>query len=68
MNSALEKANAKAKELEELITLYIMEKCAKCPDINNLERCSECEDIDYVRASNALDFLNMVMQSLEPLF
>jgi hypothetical protein len=67
MNSALKKANVKAQELEELLTLFLMEKCAECPEINDLKRCSQCEDIDYVRVSNALDFLKMAQESLEPL-
>ena len=66
MNS-LEQAKAKAQELEEFLTLYLMEKCAKCSEINNLERCENCDDIDYVRVSNALDFHRMAQESLEPI-
>ena len=48
MNSALEKANAKSHELEELLTFFLLKKCAECPYINNLERCAHCDDIDYM--------------------
>ena len=68
MNSVLDQVNVKAQEFEELLTVFLLEKCAECPDINNLERCSHCDDIDYVRVSNALDFLRMARESLEPLF
>ena len=68
MTSSLDKANAKAQELEELLTLFLMEKCAECSEINNLERCENCDDIDYVRVSNALDFIRMAKESLEPIF
>ena len=44
------------------------EKCAECPEINNIEHCAHCDDIDYVRVSNALDFVRMAQESLEPLF
>jgi hypothetical protein len=67
MNSALDQANIKAQELEELLTALLLEKCAECPEINNLEQCAHCEDLDYVRVSNALDFLRMAKESLEPL-
>ncbi|MHA1910288.1 MAG: hypothetical protein ACTSYA_01215 [Candidatus Kariarchaeaceae archaeon] len=68
MNSALKKANAKAHELEELLTLFLLKKCAECPEINNIEHCAHCDDIDYVRVSNALDFVRMAQESLEPLY
>ena len=67
MNSDLDLANIKAKELEEILTSFLLKKCAECPEIKNIELCSECEDIDYVRVSNALEFLKMAQSSLEPL-